>query len=163
MDKMYQADNSGARPNEITYTAVINSCAFPSAPDSRIRKKALDTALFTLKELQGSGYGQPNQVTYGTFIRACANLLHDDDEMRRVIMKRVFEQCCRDGQVGEMVLNYTPRDLREELLSDYMRSDGRVSLQDLPVEWRCNVDDKSKWKAKGQFSRGKERIRRRRK
>jgi hypothetical protein len=119
--------------------------------------------MFTLKELQGSGYGQPNQVTYGTFIRACANLLHDDPEMRLVIMKRVFEQCCKDGQVGEMVLNYTPRELREELLADYIRPGGRVVLQDLPFEWRCNVDEKSKWRGKGPVSKEKERIRKSRK
>lgn len=152
MDKLYQAGNKEARPNEITYTAVINSCAFPSVPDSRTRRKALDTALFTLKELQGSRYGQPNQVTYGTFIRACANLLHDDDEMRRAIIKRVFQQCCKDGQVGQMVLNYTPRDLYAELLAGYVGSGGKVSVNDLPPEWRCNLQEKNMWRPKRQYT-----------
>lgn len=107
--------------------------------------------MFTLKELQGSGYGQPNQVTYGTFIRACVNLLHDDSEMRRVVMKQVFRQCCKDGQVGQMVLNYTPRELQKELLSKYMRSDGKVLLDDLPLEWRCNTDDRTTWRDKRQL------------
>lgn len=145
MDKLYQAGNKEARPNEITYTAVINSCAFPSLLDSRTRRKALDTALFTLKELQSSRYGQPNQVTYGTFIRACANLLHDDEKMRRTIIKRVFRQCCKDGQLGRMVLNYTPRSLRKELLADYIRPNGHVSLDDLPLEWRRNVRTQDTW------------------
>jgi len=150
MDKLYQAGNKEARPNEITYTAVINSCAFPSVLDPRTRRKALDTAVFTLKELQASRYGQPNQVTYGTFIKACANLLHDDDEMRRVIIKRVFRQCCKDGQMGEMVLNYTPRDLKKELLADYIRPNGRVSIGDLPQEWRRNVQAKDTWRPRRQ-------------
>lgn len=145
MDKLYQAGVTEAHPNEITYTAVINSCAFPSVPDLRIRRKALDTAMFTLSELQASRYGQPNQVTYGTFIRACSNLLHDDIEMRRMVIKRAFQQCCQDGQVGEMVLNYIPNDVRDELLGKFCSSTKKVSLHDLPIEWRCNVDDKIQW------------------
>ena len=147
MEQLYLAGNMEARPNEITYTAVINSCAFPSVLDSRTRRKALDTALFTLKELQASRYGQPNQVTYGTFIKACANLLHDDEEMRRSIIQRVFRQCCKDGQLGAMVLNYTPRNLQQELLADYVQQpNGRVSIQDLPAEWRRNVREKDTWR-----------------
>ena len=148
MDKLYLAGNKEARPNEITYTAVINSCAFPSVRDFRTRRKALDTAIFTLKELQGSRYGQPNQVTYGTFIRACANLLHDDYEMRRAIIKKAFEQCCEDGQVGNMVLNYIPKDLYSELLAGYATCYKTVSFDDLPVEWTRNVDDKIIWGTK---------------
>jgi hypothetical protein len=145
MDKLYQAGNKEARPNEITYTAVINSCAFPSVGDLRTRKKALDTAIFTLNELQGSRYGQPNEVTYGTFIRACSNLLHDNDEMRRVIIKKTFEQCCEDGQVGQMVLNYIPKNLYSELLDGYFSAANKISLDDIPIEWKRNVDAKIQW------------------
>jgi hypothetical protein len=148
MDKLYQAGNKEARPCEITYTAVLNSCAFPAVLDQRTRRKALDTAIFTLKELQSSRYGQPNQVTYGTFMKACANLLRDDDEMRREVIERAFQQCCRDGQVGEMVLAYlrqaAPPDLYKKLLADFIRSGATISVEDLPQEWRCNVKSKER-------------------
>jgi hypothetical protein len=148
MDKLYLAGNKEARPNAITYTAVINSCAFPSVRDPRTRRKALDTAIFTLKELQGSRYGQPNQVTYGTFIRACANLLHDDYEMRRAIIKMAFEECCKDGQVGQMVLNYIPKDLCSELFDGYHSPySNKISLEDIPLEWKRNIDEKIQWGA----------------
>jgi Pentatricopeptide repeat domain len=141
MDKQYRAGNKEARPNEITYTAVISACAFPSAPDLRTRRKALDTALFTLRELQGSRYGHPNQVTYGTFIKACGNLLYDDDDLRRDIVKQVFLQCARDGQVGQMVLQYTPKKLYKELLAEYLNVDDEelVSVKDPPAEWSRNI------------------------
>jgi uncharacterized protein YaaQ len=152
MDKLYQAGNKEARPNEITYTAVLNSCAFPAVLDQRTRRKALDTAIFTLEELQSSRYGQPNQVTYGTFMKACANLLQDDDDMRREVIERAFQQCCKDGQVGEMVLAYlrqaAPADLYKKLLADFIRSGATVwtiSVEDLPQEWRCNVKNKERW------------------
>ena len=144
MDKLYQAGYKDARPNEVTYTSVLNSCAFPATLDQLTRRKALDTAKFTLHELQASRYGQPNEVTYGTFLKACANLLTDDDEMLRVVIEEAFRQCCRDGQVGDMVLSYlreaAPEDLYRELLDDAVEtSDSIITIEELPSAWSCNV------------------------
>ena len=163
MDKMYQAGNKDARPDTVTYTAVLNSCAFPAVLDSRTRRKAWDTALFTLQELRESRYGHPNQVTYGVFIKACGNLLHDDDELRRDVIRQAFRQCCIDGQVGEMVLSYlrkaAPSDLYAELLQlPDARRTTRIRLEDLPHEWRCNVRSNEGWKA----SKGVQRVPQRR-
>lgn len=153
MDKQYRAGNKDVRPNEITYTAVLNSCAFPAVHDYRTRRKALDTAMFTLKELQDSRYGQPNQVTYGTFIKACRNLLDDDDDLCRIVIKKALEECIKDGQVGQMVLNYIPREIIDELLADYSGSRRPLNVHDIPLEWRCNVRDDDDWRPK--FSRRK--------
>jgi hypothetical protein len=103
MDKLYCAGNKDTRPNEFTYTAVLNSCAFLANLDQKFRKKALDTAIFTLVELQGSAYGKPNHLTYGTFLKACAHLMPRNDEFWRMVVETVFLQCCKDGQVGKMV------------------------------------------------------------
>jgi len=157
MDKLYQAGlNKEARPDEKTYTAVLNSCAFPAVMDEKTRRKALDTAIFTLEELKSSRYGHPNQITYGTFFKACANLLPDDDELRRAVIIEAFQQCCADGQVGEMVLTQlrsaAPRDLFEELvvkaaqLSPSRMSSRRVTVDDLPETWRSNV--RERWRPK---------------
>lgn len=152
MDKLYKAGKQNARPNEVTYTAVLNSCAFPAACDSNSRRRALDTAIFTLEELQSSQYGKPNQVTYGTFIKAAANLLHDDEDRRGKVIERAFRQCCEDGQVGEMVLAYlrqaAPRELYRELIPASSSSRSGVNLHDLPPEWRCNARDRDGWKTK---------------
>lgn len=158
MDKLYQAGiNEEARPNEVTYTAVLNSCAFPAVFDERTRRKALDTAIFTLDELKASRYGQPNQITYGTFLKACGNLLPDDDELRRAVIKEAFQQCCTDGQVGEMVLTHlraaAPSDLYQELVikparisSQNKKASFRVTMEDLPPEWCCNVGRNDSWR-----------------
>eukprot|EP00977_Amphora_coffeiformis_P001945 scaffold370_cov176-Amphora_coffeaeformis.AAC.22 len=145
MDMLYRSGQIEVRPSEITYTAVLNSCAFPVARDSRSRRKAFDTALFTLAEVQSSEYCRPNEATYGTFIRACANLLHDDDELRREIIEKAFKQCCRDGQVGDIVLKLfraaAPADLYEKMLADVVSSGSTVTAEDLPSEWRCNLGE----------------------
>jgi hypothetical protein len=146
MDILYRSGKIEISPSVITYTAVLNSCAFPVARDSRSRRKALDTALFTLAEVQSSEYCRPNEATYGTFIRACANLLHDDDNLRREIIEKAFKQCCEDGQVGDQVLGFlrkaAPADLYEELLADFVSSGNVISAEDLPAKWRCNVNGK---------------------
>ena len=147
MDKLYQGGYKDARPNEVTYTSVLNSCAFPATLDQLTRRKALSTAQFTLQELQASRYGQPNEVTYGTFLKACGNLLTDDDEMLRVVIEEAFRQCCKDGQVGEMVLSYlretAPEDLYRELLAEVEISDS-LSIEELPSEWSCNVREENR-------------------
>lgn len=153
MDKLYRAGDKDTRPNELTYTAVLNSCAFPAVLDSKSRKKALDTAIFTLAELQGSPYGKPNHLTYGTFLKACANLMPRDNELRTLIVEPVFRQCCEDGQVGEMVLahlwNAAPKDLYRELLKDVVPSGGgKIKVRDLPREWRRNVQEHRRWPAR---------------
>jgi hypothetical protein len=157
MDKLYQSGYKRARPNEFTYTSVLNSCAFPETLDPRTRRKALDTAIFTLQELQASRYGQPNEVTYGTFMQACANLLlPDDDELLlRAVIEETFQQCCKDGQVGEMFLTHlksaAPEDLYKELLAEVSFSeetgDGSttVNVENLPPEWRCNIRVEKRW------------------
>jgi hypothetical protein len=155
MDILYRAGNKDARPNEITYTAVLNSCAFPATLDAKTRKKALDTAMFTLKELQDSqSYGQPNQVTYGTYIKACRNLLEDDEVLRRDVIKKAFEECAKDGQVGRMVLNYVPNDVVFEVLASYYvgttipgGNSRRITLQSIPDEWKCNAREENEWKS----------------
>jgi hypothetical protein len=163
MDLLYRAGYKEARPNEVTYTSVLNSCAFPAASDQRTRRKALDTAIFTLQELQSSRYGQPNQITYGTFMKACANLLsgEQDDDLKRGVLEKAFQQCVRDGQVGEMVLaqlrNAAPKDLYNELLAGaaILKSgeSTRVTVNDLPLEWSCNVRDHRGWDRERPFVR----------
>jgi len=92
---------------------------------------------------------------------ACANLLpRDDDEMRREVIVRAFQQCCKDGQVGEMVLNHlrraAPPDLFKELLADSIPLSGRARLKvdDLPHEWRCNIRERDNYVRKQRQGKG---------
>ena len=151
MDKQYREGlNSAAQPTTFTYTSVLNSCAYTpnEGCDSKMKRKALDTAIFTLEELQGSPYGTPNHVTYGMFLKACANLIPSDEERRRVVVEPVFLQCCKDGQVGEIVLDHlrlaAPADLYNKLLG-ITNPSTKVRIEDLPKEWRCNVKNE-KWR-----------------
>lgn len=146
MDKLYQSGNAMARPNAKTYTSVLNAAAFPSkSMDMKTKRKTLDTAIFTLQELQSGQYDNPTELTYSTFIRACDNLLstEDEDSLREVI-KETFHQCKEDGQVGEMFLSElkeaAPEDLYHDLFSEVVvQNKDSIEVDDLPLSWRCNV------------------------
>eukprot|EP01083_Nonionella_stella_P034659 94820_1 len=150
MDNLYRAgENKEARPSTYSYTSVLNSCAF-SNNDQEVKRKALDTAIFTFEELQGSPYGSPNHVSYGMYLRAISNLIPTDDERRRDVVEPVFLQCCEDGQVGEIVLQQlrfaAPDDLYQKLLGKVAKSKSpsKIRLKDIPHEWKCNVRNE-KW------------------
>lgn len=146
MDRLYQAGYKEAKPDEITYTSVLNSCAFPASLDSKTKRKAFDTAVFTWEELKISQYANANDVTFGTFIRACSNLLNEDEETLRQVLGDAFQQCKEAGQVGEIVLcnlrTAAPLDLYEELLSEATAKDKVVGVEDLPFTWRRNIAHK---------------------
>ncbi|KAG7342139.1 PPR: pentatricopeptide repeat domain containing protein [Nitzschia inconspicua] len=145
MDKLYRNGYKFARPNAFTYTSVLNAAAFPAlSTDEKTKRKALDTAIFTLRELRASGYDHPNELTYSTFLKACSNLLSDDDETLRAVIEETFEQCKRDGQVGEKFLyrlrEAAPDDLYKQLLSEVVVSEkSDISVADLPPSWSSNL------------------------
>ena len=144
MDKFYQQGHKDARPNEATYTSVLNSCAYPSTLDPKTRRNAWSTAVFTLNELRSSRYGHPNELTYGTFLQACSNLLSDDEENLRDAVAKTFHQCCDDGQVGNLFLTLlrkvAPPDLTNQLLEGvYAGETIDVSMKDVPPRWKRNV------------------------
>jgi lysozyme family protein len=109
-----------------------------------MKRKALATATFTLQELRASGYDHPNEVTYSTFLKACSNLLSDDDKTLRRVIKETFEQCKRDGQVGEKFLHRlreaAPEDVYNDLLSEVIvLGKNDVNVADLPPSWSSKV------------------------
>ncbi len=140
MVKYYEAGNTQLRPNVVAYNAVMNACAFTNAADVREQNRAIEIAHLTLKELEASPYGNPDQVTYGTFLKVCANQM-PDCSTRRQIVEVLFKKCCKDGQVGSLVLHQlktmTSEELYQKLLGKSLDDD--VKLEDLPHEWWCNV------------------------
>jgi hypothetical protein len=147
MKKLYLAGNKHVRPNVVAVNAVINACAFTSG-DIRQQGRAIEIAHSILKDLEQSPYGNPDQVTYGTFMKVCANQM-PDSHTRQQIVEVLFKKCCRDGQVGNLVLQQLRGMASDEL---YHLLVGRsihdsVQMEDLPKEWWCNVVE-GKWRRK---------------
>jgi hypothetical protein len=139
MNDLYEAGNNSLKPNVVAYNAVMNACAWTDG-DVVEQTKAMEIAHHVLMELESSPFGCPDQVTYGTFLKVCATQMAECDS-RRTIVEMVFKKCCKDGQVGNMVLTQL-----QQVVSDveYQRITGRwpeveIKMEELPPEWWCNV------------------------
>ena len=139
MDKLHQSGALRDRPDEITYTTVLQSCAVSSGFDERSRLKALDTAIFTLEEVIGRPDVKPNHVTYEVFLKAVVNLMPEAYKLRKEVVEGLFRNCTKDGLVTLAFLTYlrdaAPEELYQELLGDLV-----VKMEtDLPKAWTKNV------------------------
>jgi hypothetical protein len=139
MKELYEAGNKHLRPNVVAYNAVMNACAFTNG-DTRESNRAVEIAHGVLRDLESSEFGTPDQVTYGTFLKVCANQMPECDSRDKVV-EALFQKCCKDGQVGNMVLQQLKSVVKDE---HYLRLTGRASwenvqIEELPAEWWCNV------------------------
>ena len=153
MIEMYEADTSRAKPNTFVYTAVLNSCAYAIGDDAE-KADAMQIATTTFDELCNSRYGKPNHVTYAAYLTACRNLLPAGGT-RAASMTSVFQKCCEDGQVNDLIIRRLESALTKEQLRELYQSVGLEGGQDmelsqLPAEWKQNVQERKSTGKRGQ-------------
>lgn len=143
MNKLYADGNFDAKPNVVAYTAALNACAYPEASedDAQLRQY-FDIGTLILEELRMSPFGQPSYVTYATFLQVCANCLPEGEERDRTV-RRTFDECRQDGQVGDAVIqqlkNRFPSLYGDIFSKDIGRHGDELRSKHLPKEWRRNV------------------------
>ena len=79
-----------------------------------------------------------------------------DDSRRKHFTTCTFGQCYEDGQLGEYLvwqLRTVPK-LYVSLLQEYIVDD-KVSYEDLPSSWACDMKDRKRWTSDEQFGRRK--------
>lgn len=141
------------RPSEITFNTVLNAAAFSSSGTTEEqRRTALQVAVGTFAKLRNfdpRGKIKPDTISYGNLIKCCANLMPRGNARSEMAMK-VFDQCCRDGMVGELVWNeirraVTPASLLPVIpkaLLERKGNLGSVDVNDIPRNWRRGVESK---------------------
>jgi hypothetical protein len=135
------------------YTAVLNSCAYAIGDDAE-KADAMQIATRTFNELCNSEYGKPNHVTYAAYLTACRNLL-PEGETRAASMTSIFQKCCDDGQVHDIIIRRLETSLTKEQLHDLYQSvgvdgDNAMDLALLPAEWKRNVQERKSRDKRGQ-------------
>lgn len=140
---LYQAGCKGCKPDVYGYTSVIASCAAERG-SKKEKLHAFDVALATFRQLQNYESG-PNHVSYGAMLKACAKLLPSSSPIRQKWARVVFEDCCKRGQVGDMVVSRMREAASPELYKELMQGHRR---QELPAEWTRNVDEKNQYRKK---------------
>jgi len=143
MIDFFKAGNTDAKPSVYTFNACLNACAYTF--DQAEKVDAFIVAVSTLVLLQE--YTKPDSVTYGTLLKAWCNLIPNEDERRHRIVNSVFLQCCKDGQVGSMVMQQLQYAATPELYRTLVGKDVNddVNLSSLPWQWTRNVKERN-WK-----------------
>ena len=138
----YKAGNSAAKPSVFTFNACLNACAYTF--DQKEKVDAFRVAVSTLVLLQE--YTKPDHKTYGTLLKAWCNLIPKDDERRDRVVNSVFRQCCKDGQVGLMVMQQLQFAASPELYRTLVGSDitAEVKISSLPLQWCRNVRERER-------------------
>lgn len=152
MRALYEKGNPHVRPNVVAVNAVMNACAYTSGDILAEQTRAVEIAHKIMKDFEKSPYGKPDQVTYGTFLKVCANQM-PDSHSREQIVEILFRKCCKDGQVGNLVIQQlkalSSKDLYQKLIGRSFDED--LTIEDLPEEWWCNVVE-GKWRRKRNLS-----------
>ncbi|KAG7350865.1 PPR: pentatricopeptide repeat domain containing protein [Nitzschia inconspicua] len=139
-EKHVQSPESNLKPTTSTYNTVLNACAFSAQRTTQEEQRE------ALKIAVGSFASMPRErikrdtVTYGTMLKCFANLVPKGDVRNRMALQ-VFQECCEEGMVGELVWNEIRRSVPPQLIQQtcqFKRECGSMEVSDLPMEWRVN-------------------------
>lgn len=124
----------------IPFNAVLNACAFSKA----MQRESLQIATRTFKELPN--YAKRDTITYGNLLKCCTNLM-PRSKSRTDMALQIFDTCCKDGLVGDLVWNEVRKvvpshELAKKVSPKKKKSIGLLTLRDLPRSWKRNTRDK---------------------
>ena len=130
----------------IPFNTLLNACAFSPADE----REALQIAVSAFKQL--SQYAEPDTISYGNLLKCCANLM-PHSKARTDMAIQIFDKCCKEGLVGDLVWNevrkaVSSRELAAKFGPKNKKSVGKMSLRDLPRSWKRNTRDKRRAAAK---------------
>lgn len=150
MKQLHKGGNTNLRPNVVVANAVMNACAYTTG-DAPERNRAMEIAHKVFKDLEAGEYGNPDQVTYGTFLKVCSNQMPECSS-REQIVDMIFQKCCNDGQVGNLVLQELKANTSPDKYFDLVGQDiyDDHGMEDLPNKWWCNVVE-GKWRRRRNF------------
>lgn len=133
LENYHSGSNRDCKPSVMTYSTVLNACAYTTGTRDD-RDEAFHIARTCLKELLSSDTENPNCVAFSTFLLACARLVPRGPD-RDMLTESVFRECCKQGQVDELVIRNLRTAASHELFAK-MLGRGNVSWRSLPDEWK---------------------------
>jgi len=132
------------RLNQVPFNTVINACAFLGVGTTLEQQRtALQVAVRTFKRMRDEFRVPPDDVSYGNMLKCVANLIDYESALhaRSEMALQLFQQCCQDGLVSELVwkevCRAVPIGLLREKLPYRIKRDSKVG--DLPEAWRANA------------------------
>ena len=136
--------NRDAKPSVMTYSTVLNSCAYTRGSSDN-RREAFQIARACLRDVLSMG-GANSSVPFSMFLLTCARLAPRGAE-RDVLVESVFKECCRRGVVDELVVRNLRSAASPALLSKLLGRAGRdVAHAELPQDWKCNLEKRRRYR-----------------
>ena len=147
LEEHYKAGKSTIKPDITTYSSVINCCAYYNGP-RKGKSAAFEVAWRTYNKIKNSDDLTPNNIVYGTLFKAVGKLTSKGRPRERIV-KDLFVECCRAGQVCSFVLGqfraaspmklYRTLVLKPSCLKDRDAGNFDTILKNMPKEWSRNV------------------------
>ena len=145
LDNLIELYNSTRKPSllptQVPFNAVLNAAAFSALGTSESEQRdAIQVAVQTFSLMRSQGVA-PDMISYGNLLKALANLM-PPGQYRTDTALQLFDRCCEDGFVGELVWNEARRVIPAKQLSEHIDLKGSIrstQIRDLPREWRRNL------------------------
>ena len=135
------AKQSSLRPTQVPFNAVFNAAAFSAlgTPEEE-QRMALKTAVETFSLMKRLSVN-PDMISYGNMLKVVANLV-PKGKTRTEMALQLFQACCNDGLVGELVWSEARRALPAKTLTELLPTRKPISaikIQDLPNSWKKSL------------------------
>ena len=132
---------SSLKPTQVPFNAVLNAAAFSAlgTPEEE-QRMALKTAVETFSLMKKLSV-KPDMISYGNMLKAVANLV-PKGKIRTEMGLQLFQACCSDGLVGELVWNEARRALPAKMLCELLRTKkplAAINIGDLPNSWKKSL------------------------
>jgi len=162
LDKLLEMNeathNPNLRPSQVPFNTVMNAAAFSkTGTTEEQQRQALQVAVQTFSLMRAKGI-PPDEVSYGIILKCFHNLIPPGLTRTNMAMN-VFQKCCEEGYVGDMVWNQmrnlVPSDQLSALLKNNRKPLSATRVVDLPRSWRSKCRASSSSKTLKQRRRGK--------
>ena len=143
MIQMYtETKQTSLAPTQVPFNAVLNAAAFSAlgTPEQE-QRQALKTAVETFSLMKRRGIS-PDTISYGNMLKVVANLI-PRGKIRTEMGLQLFQACCQDGLVGELVWNEARRALPGTVLNKVVGGHRKplaaIQVRHLPRSWTQKV------------------------
>lgn len=145
----YLSGNEEAKPDILSFNCLLEVCASAKNGEREIKNEAFQIAAQAFQDFrEANDFGPVNNMTYRLILECCSNLLPPGKKQVQAI-ERIFQNCCRDGLVDEVVLGHlrqwVPFTTYKRILGN--KVDGLQNT--LPAKWSRNFKNKTTLYANG--------------
>ena len=144
-------------PGIDVYNRLLKACSI--TPRQTLEEKSawkdpLAIAIDTFGKLRGPNGPKtgPSHASYAYMFLTCGKHMSRDDPRRIELARKLFQQCCRDGQVTSLVIETFGTAVPHSVFNNELgisKDEGRMirvqgHMEGLPMEWKRNVQTKEK-------------------